>query len=99
MIQHILRFGTGVAFLIILFSPTSAQDKEPPKKAPPPPDAAAKDALDDYRQYFKKPETADEYWKAFQFEIDVGQYALAAKLLHGLVTKPPTDDELLALEA
>src|SRR5260370_29096829 len=31
--------------------------------------------------------------------MDVGQYSLAARLLHGLVTKPPTEDELLALEA
>ena len=100
MIQHILRFGTGVAFLIVLLSPSAAQEKQPlPKEKGPPGAGGAKDGLDEYRQYFKKPETADEYWKAFQFEIDVGQYPLAARLLHGLVTKPPTDDELLALEA
>src|ERR1700679_1362267 len=100
MVQHLLRFGTGVAFLIVLLSPSAAQEKQPPPKEKGPPGAgAAKDGLDEYRQHFKKPETAADYWKAFQCEIAGGQYPLAARLLHGLVTKPPTDDELIALEA
>jgi hypothetical protein len=102
MTPHILRFGTGVAFLVILLSSSSAQpppmkDKDKDKAPPPRPPAAR--GVEDYRQYFKKPETVDEYWRAMQFEIDVGQYGLAALHLRGLVTKPPTDDDLLQLEA
>jgi CheY-like chemotaxis protein len=98
MIPKLLRFGTGVAFLMILLSPMTAQEKQPPmEKAPPGGDAAAKD-LEDYRQFFKKPETVEEYWKAMQFEIDVGQYGIAAQMLRGLIAKQPTDDELVQLE-
>jgi CheY-like chemotaxis protein len=72
-----------------------------PPPAPAQPPAAAPDETskgDEYRQYFKKPETPEEYWLALRYEIDLGRFDLAAKLLHGLLAKPPTDDELLALE-
>jgi hypothetical protein len=53
----------------------------------------------DYRQYFKKPETTKEYWEALNFEIQVGKYDQAASLLKALLAKSPTDEELLQIEA
>jgi hypothetical protein len=99
MIKSLLRFGTGVVFVMVLLSPSAGQDKDQPKKdkalpAEPPPKER-----DDYRQYFKKPETINEYWKAMQFEIELGEYGLAAKHLRGLLAKPPTDEDLIQLEA
>lgn len=96
MIQHILRFGTGVVFLMVLLGSTAAQQPDKPKGPPPRPEPERD--LDQYRQFFKAPTTAEGYWRRMQFEIDVGQYDLAARWLHGLVTKPPTDEDYLALE-
>lgn len=54
-------------------------------------------AQDDYRQFFKKPTNASEYWDAMRFEMDVGKYELAAAHLRGLLDSKPTDDELVKL--
>ena len=35
-------------------------------------------AEDEYRTYFKRPETTYELWAAIKFEIDVGKFDLAA---------------------
>jgi CheY-like chemotaxis protein len=98
MFPHGFRFLTGVAFLIVLMAHAAAQPPEK-DKAPPPKDkeAPAKDE-DDYRQFFKKPETPLEFWKAMQFEIEVGRFDLAAGHLHGLLEKNPTDQEWVQLE-
>ena len=92
-----MRFGVGVAVLFAFTAP--APTAEPPAKAAAPA-ASADDAHrgDDYRQFFKKPETTEEYWLALQYEIEVGRLDLASGLLHALLAKPPTEDELLALE-
>ncbi len=78
-------------------APAPAAD--PPAKAAPAA-ASGDDAHrgDDYRQFFKKPETTEEYWLALQYEIEVGRHDLASGLIHALLAKPPTEDELLALE-
>ena len=55
-----------------------AKDKQPPAKEPEAP------AGDEYRQFFKKPQTAMEFWKGIQFELEVGRPDLAA----GYVTGP-----------
>jgi hypothetical protein len=75
--------------LATLASPVAAQDKKPPVKR----------AEDEYRQFFKKPETALEFWAAMRFEIEVGKYALAAEDLKGFIAQKPTDEELLQIEA
>ena len=97
MFRHLLRFGAVVGLLSALTAPAPAAD--PPAKAAPPA-SSADDAQrgDDYRQFFKKPETTEEYWTALQYEIEVGRLDLAAGLLHGLLAKSPTEEELLALE-
>ncbi|MFN4257955.1 MAG: hypothetical protein ACK4RK_01560 [Gemmataceae bacterium] len=58
----------------------------------------AQEDFRDYRQFFKKPETAPEYWNAMKFEIDVGQFELAAGHLLGFLNAGPTDEELLQIE-
>ncbi len=97
MLHHLLRFGAVVGLLFALTAPAPAAD--PPAKAAPPA-ASADDARrgDDYRQFFKKPDTTDEYWTALEYEIDVGRLDLASGLLHALLAKSPTDEDLLALE-
>jgi len=48
---------------------------------------------DDYRQFFKAPETTPEYWRAIQFEMNVGRYDLAARHLNGMLKLEGDDDE------
>lgn len=54
----------------------------------------------EYRQSFKKPENAAEYWAAIKHEIEVGRFALAGELIKGLldVTKDEGAKDLLPLE-
>ncbi|OAI45660.1 hypothetical protein AYO44_12550, partial [Planctomycetaceae bacterium SCGC AG-212-F19] len=61
--------------------------------------AAARAQVEDYRQYFKPPETVQEYWTAIKFEIELGAYKTAATFLKGFMEKPPTEKDLLAIEA
>lgn len=60
---------------------------------------AAPAAAQDFRDTFKKPETAPEFWAAMQYEIEVGNYELAAGYLKNFLEKNPTDQELLDIES
>jgi CheY-like chemotaxis protein len=97
MTRLALRFtAAAVLFLGLLASAPGQDGKDAPKKAPPPlPPAPTVD--DDYRQFFKKPQTAAEFWNAIQFEVDVGRFDLAAAHLHGLLASKPTQQELFKL--
>ncbi|HEY7157635.1 MAG TPA: hypothetical protein VH575_27010 [Gemmataceae bacterium] len=98
MRSHLLHFCLALFVALALWTQTSAQDKDKPKQAAPP--AAAKNAdkgEDDYRQLFKKPTNAAEYWNALQFELDVGKFELAADHLRGLMNSKPSDDDLVKL--
>jgi CheY-like chemotaxis protein len=102
MIRHCPRWGIGIAFLATLTLSAPAQEgKDAPGKEAPandnPPATAAQPAADDYRQFFKKPQTPLEFWKAMQFELEVGRPDLAATLLHGLLESKPGDDAWVAL--
>jgi len=55
-------------------------------------------AAQEQRQFFKKPETAMEFWAAMKFEIELGKYDLAAEHLKSFIEKMPTDEELLQIE-
>src|SRR5262249_11730953 len=59
-------------------------------------DAQKKD--DHYRQFFRQPETVADFWRAMQFEIEVGRMDIAAQHLHGLTSRNPSEAELLDLE-
>jgi CheY-like chemotaxis protein len=52
---------------------------------------------DDFRRFFKPPETAPEFWKALKFEISVGKFDLAANHLRGFAGKA-TEKDLLQIE-
>ena len=108
MARHFASVPLGVLFAAAL----TASAADPPAKAPapaPPPATAPEEAPkgDDYRQYFKKPQTTEDYWLATRYEIEVGRFDLAARWLHSMLEQPqadnmppkkPTEDELVALE-
>jgi len=50
-------------------------------------------------EFYKKPTTPTEFWRALQFEISVGKFEIAAGHLRGLLDIKPTDPQLLELEA
>jgi CheY-like chemotaxis protein len=103
----------GLALLGLLLARAPAQDKqdkeEPAKKAEDEKEAPAKkdtgakkptvkEAEDNFRLFFKPPETAIEFWAAMKFELAVGKFKLAAEYLKGFIDKKPTDEELLQIE-
>jgi CheY-like chemotaxis protein len=49
-------------------------------------------------QFYKKPETADEYWKYMNHEIELGQFRVAAGYLKAFVGKNPSDEDLLRIQ-
>ena len=54
-------------------------------------------ADDEYRQFFKKPQTVLEFWSAMQFELEVGRTDLAAAHLRGLMALKPSATDLFKL--
>jgi hypothetical protein len=78
------------------------EEKEAPKEekeAPKGGEAAQEDmkrllekAREEYRLYFKKPETVPQFWSAITFEMDVGKFDVAALLLDKLLKKEPAAD-------
>ena len=49
-------------------------------------------AEDEYRSYFKRPESTFEFWSAVKFELEVGKFDLAALHLKLLLAKQPAAD-------
>jgi hypothetical protein len=84
-------FALAAALLVAALASAKAQ---PPKDKPPPPEKE----VDEYRRFFKKPETVADFWTALRFELDVGRYDLAAAHLRGLLSKKPTEDELVEIQ-
>jgi hypothetical protein len=84
--RYLFVFGVAV----VVLAPVAGQDKD--KKS------QLKRLEDEYRRFFKPPETALEYWAAMRFEIGVGKFKLAAEDLKGFLEKKPTDEELLQIE-
>ena len=104
MFSPSLRFLFAFAILgaiLIVRAPTHGQDK---------PDQAAiakrktlellEKAKEEYRVFFKKPETAIEFWSAIKFEMDLGKFDLAGLHLKLLLEKPAkeVDADLVKLE-
>src|ERR1019366_7151227 len=59
-------------------------------------------AKEDYRVYFKRPETPYEFWSAIKFEMDLGKFDLAAlhlKLLLEKALPEDVDKDLVKIEA
>lgn len=89
MTRHALRLFFGFLVAAALLAPARAQVEVGGKKEAGP---------EDYRQFFKKPETAADFWRGIQFEIEVGKYDLAAKHLRGLLELKPDDASLLEIQ-
>src|ERR1043166_8111949 len=59
--------------------------------------ASAQKPVEDYRQYFKPPNTPQEYWKALGFDFELGAFAVAAEFLKGFIEKA-ADPDILEIE-
>jgi CheY-like chemotaxis protein len=100
MTSPITRFIAAAALLAAVSPAAWAQQNKKPDKAEREYERSLADrAKDEYRSYFKQPETPEEWWAAMRFEIDVGRYGLASVFLKGLLDSTRTDDKpLLAIE-
>jgi hypothetical protein len=97
MYSRLLHLSLFLLMMTAFLTHSAAQDKEKPKQADAAPPARPSGEEDDYRRFFKRPTTTDEYWHAIQFEIDVGKYDLAAVHLHNLLSYKPSDADLVKL--
>src|SRR5438552_7439824 len=59
---------------------------------------SASAAGQDSRQFYKKPETTAEFWRAMNHEIELGQFKIAAGYLKGFLASNPSDEELLKIQ-
>jgi hypothetical protein len=83
--------------------PAKKKGGEPP--APPPLKDVMKRLLakaeEEYRIFFKKPETTPEFWSAIKFEMQVGKFDVAALHLKQMLAQKPAetvDANLVAIE-
>jgi hypothetical protein len=84
--------------LAVCSSPFASAQEDKPAPAPAANQGKPLQRLEDeYRRFFKPPETALEYWAALRFELSVGKHKLAAEDLKGFLSKNPTDEELLQI--
>jgi len=49
-------------------------------------------------QFYKKPETTAEFWRAMNHEIELGQFKIAAGYLKGFLAGNPSDEDLLQIQ-
>ena len=61
-------------------------------------------AEEEYRTYFKRPETTIDLWAAIKFEVDIGKFDLAALHLKRLLTNEKVkadqvDEDLFKIES
>jgi hypothetical protein len=90
------RFLLPLAILGVLFAlriPALAQGEKPDLDAlnKQKTQALLDKARDEYRIFFKKPETGIEYWSAIKFEMDLGKFDLAAYHLKLMLEKEDKD--------
>src|SRR5579862_244694 len=95
-LQLLLVFG----ILFAALTPLCAQD-DPAVLAKKKTIELLDKAKDEYRIFFKKPETAIEYWAAIRFEMDLGKFDLAALHLKLMLEKDAKeiDPDLVKIEA
>lgn len=91
VVKHLVRCGLSAALVLGLCASVGAQ-QPPPAQPPTPPQRDL-----DTKQYYKKPDTALEYWRIMRHEIELGQFKLADEFLKGFMAKNPTDQELLQI--
>jgi hypothetical protein len=78
-----LAVAAGLSLLVI--GSLSAQDAAAKKKDKEAMKRLLAKAEEEYRVFFKKPETTPEFWAAIKFEMQVGKYDLAAFHLNKLL--------------
>jgi len=102
LIRHLVLGFAGV--YLLAQTPARAQDDEKVKQ-----EAINKrktfelldKANEEYRVFFKRPETAIEFWSAIKFEMDLGKFDLAGLHMKLLLEKMPPEDvdkDLVKLE-
>ncbi len=97
MYRAIIMSGIGVGLFTALLASAPAQDQAPPDKAGKA-DKKSSRPRDEYPEYFKTPETLQEYWDAVQFELEVGKTDLAARLLGEMLKRATNDQDLVDLD-
>jgi CheY-like chemotaxis protein len=105
--------GVAFLVALLSTAPAQERQQQPPKEDEPAKEdapkkeekakkkgkkEAAQKKDDHYRQFFRQPETVADYWRAMQFEVEVGRMDIAAQHLHGLMNKKPSEADLLDLE-
>ncbi|HTU21637.1 MAG TPA: hypothetical protein VMG10_26610 [Gemmataceae bacterium] len=98
MYSRLLHLSLSLLLMSVFLTSSAAQGKgKPGEPGAPPARKRSTDDEDDYRRFFKRPTNTAEYWKAMQFEIEVGKYDLAAVHLRNLVNFKPPDADLVKL--
>jgi hypothetical protein len=88
----------GLAALLTLLSQTPGQPPDKDKDKAPPGKAAPKDKDSDaLRRLLREPETSFDFWNRIQFEMDVGEYSLAARYLSRLLLRKPSEADLVEI--
>jgi CheY-like chemotaxis protein len=95
--RAIITSGIGVGLFAALLASAPAQDQPPPDKGGKPEKKGSR-PRDEYPDYFKTPETLQEYWDAVQFELEVGKTELAARLLSEMLKRATNEQDLVDLD-
>jgi hypothetical protein len=94
--HHLLsRLALAAGLSLLLAGPLQAQDGVPKKDGIPKKKENLKQVMkqllakaeEEYRVFFKKPETTPEFWAAIKFEIQVGKFDVAALHLDQMLAK------------
>lgn len=97
MYSRLLHLSLFLVVMTAFPAHSAAQDQEKAKQPDAPSPARPSGEENDYRRFFKRPSTTDEYWNAIQFEVDVGKYDLAAVHLRNFLNYKPSDADLVKL--
>ncbi len=98
--KHILtRLATAAGLALLVIGSVRAQGGDPKKKADAPEPRPLKETMkrlldkaeEEYRIFFKKPETTPEFWSAIKFEIQVGKFDVAALHLKQMLNQKPAE--------
>jgi hypothetical protein len=89
----------GLLLSVVLFTaPSRAQDEDKDALFMK---ALLRQAEEEYRKFFKRPEKMHELWAAIRYERQLGQFELCALFLKDILAKPPEefDPAMVKIEA
>jgi len=89
----------GLLVLPMVLTQAPAQNEKNDKPKMPPMMEEPGDSNDpaDILRRLSPPKTVGDFWEHLQEAINLGSYPLAAKYLHALLEKKPTEEELISL--